>query len=157
MAKNQLYFDDLQVGQQMKSGTLSVDTQAIKFFAAQFDPQPFHLDEEAGKRSMFKGLVASGWHTAALTMALIVKTNPPMADGTIGLGCEISWTQAVRPNDTLHIESEVLALKASESRPDHGLVTIRSKTFNQDNQVVQILTSKLIVPKRPQHQPIEEV
>jgi acyl dehydratase len=148
MTKHQLFFEDLQVGQTNISGTRSIDSAEIKTFAGQFDPQPFHLDEEAAQHSLFKGLVASGWHTAALTMSLMVKTDTPIAGGSIGLGAEISWPQPLRPGDTIHVESEVVELKLSHSHPDRGIVTIRSKTVNQNNEVVQILTSKLIVPRR---------
>jgi acyl dehydratase len=149
MDKKELYFEDLHVGQTSTSTeTQLVDAAAIKAFARQFDPQPFHLDEEAGKETLFKGLVASGWHTAAMTMSLIVKTDSPLAGGSVGMGAEISWTKPVRPGDTLHVNSEIIDLKPSQSQPDRGIVTIRSKTINQNSEVVQILTSKLIVPKR---------
>ncbi len=150
MPKSQLYFEDLHIGQKSTSASRSIDTAEIKAFASQFDPQPFHLDEEAAKHTIFKGLVASGWHTAALSMSLIVKIDPQIAGGSVGLGAEISWPQPVRPGDTLHVESEVVALKSSHSSPHRGIVTIQNKTVNQKNEVVQILTSKLIVPRRQQ-------
>src|SRR5690349_12122761 len=119
---NKLYFDDLTVGQRFTSREHSLDTEAVRAFAEKFDPQPFHLDEEAGKQSLFKGMVASGWHTAAITMRLIVE-SVPIAGGVIGLGGEISWPGPARPGTRLHLETEVVELRPSQSRPDRGIVT----------------------------------
>jgi acyl dehydratase len=143
-----LYLDDLQVGQRFRSGSHAVDEAQIKAFARQYDPQPFHLDEEIAKSTMFGGLVASGWHTAAITMRLLVEGGAPIANGIIGAGGEISWPQPTRPGDILRVESEVLAVKPSRSRPDSGMVTVRSDTRNQRGEVVQVLTAKLVVPRR---------
>ena len=143
-----LYLEDLRVGQRFTSRTHLVDEAQIKAFAQQFDPQPFHLDHEAAKHSLFSGLVASGWHTAAITMRLLVETGLPLAGGVIGAGGELSWPIPTRPGDTLYVESEVLDITPSRSRPDRGVVTVRSLTRNQRNDVVQNLAAKLIVPTR---------
>jgi acyl dehydratase len=145
---DRLYLHDLRVGQRFTSGTHVVDEEQIKAFARQFDPQPFHLDEEAAKRSLFSGLVASGWHTAAITMRLLVEGGLPLAGGTIGAGGELNWPNPTRPGDTLQVESEVLEIRPSRSRPDRGVATLRSLTRNQRNEVMQVLTAKLIVPRR---------
>ena len=146
--KDLLYLDDLEVGQRFTSRTHLVDEAEIKAFARQFDPQPFHLDEDAAKDSLFSGLVASGWHTAAMTMRLLVE-GLPLAGGLIGAGGELSWPQATRPGDILRVESEVLEIIPSRSRPDRGVVLTRVVTRNQRDEVVQILVAKLVVPRRP--------
>jgi acyl dehydratase len=145
---NRLYFDDLQIGQRFTSRAYVVDEEQIKSFARQFDPQPFHLDHEASKNSLFSGLAASGWHTAAITMRLLVEGGLPLAGGVIGAGGELDWPTPTRPGDTLRVESEVLEVRPSQSRPDRGVVTVRSLTRNQRNEVVQRLTAKLIVGRR---------
>jgi len=144
-----LYLDDLHVGQRFVSGSHAVDEAQIKAFAGEFDPQPFHLDHAAAKGTLFAGLAASGWHTAAITMRLLVDGGAPIAGGIIGAGGEVSWPMPTRPGDTLHVESEVAQVTPSRSRPDRGIVTVRSETRNQRGEVVQILTAKLIVPRRP--------
>src|SRR5262252_345504 len=126
-----LYLDDLQVGQRFSSGTLVVGEAEIKEFARRFDPQPFHLDDEAAKATLFGGLAASGWHTAAMTMKLLVDTGLPLAGGILGAGGEIAWPKPTRPGDTLQVESEVLDIAPSRSRPDRGVAVIRSLTRNQ--------------------------
>jgi len=128
---------------------MGVSEAAITAFAAQFDPQPFHLHPDAARSSLFGGLVASGWHTAALTMRLLVDGGAPIAGGVVGAGVELSWPRPVRPGDVLTVQSEVLEVKPSASRPDRGIVTLRSQTLNQDGEPVQILTSRLVVPRRP--------
>ena len=125
-----------------------MDASKIKQFAAEFDPQPFHLDETAAEGSIFRGLVASGWHTAAVTMRLLADSLP-LAGGIVGMGGEISWPQPTRPGDSLHLESEIVEIRQSRSKPDRGIVTLRSTTFNQNQEPVYLLTAKLIVPKRP--------
>ena len=145
--KEFLYFDDLHVGQRFISGTRLIDEEQIKAFAKQFDPQPFHLDAGAAKDTLFGGLVASGWHTAAISMRLMVGTWP-IAGGIVGAGGEIAWPKPTRPGDTLHVESEILELRPSRSRPDRGMATIRSETLNQLGEIVQVLTAKLVVPRR---------
>lgn len=143
-----LYLDDLRVGQRFSSGTHLVDAEEIKAFAAQFDPQPFHLDELAAQGTLFGGLAASGWHTAAITMRLLVETGLPLMGGIIGAGGEISWPRPTRPGDVLRVVSEIEDVTPSRSRPDRGMVRVRSETRNQRDEVVQVLVSKLVVPRR---------
>ena len=149
MTRKPLYFDDLQVGHTFQTATHALDTEQIKRFAKQFDPQPFHLDEAAALESMFGGLAASGWHTAAITMQLLVTSGPPLANGIVGAGAEVEWKAPTRPGDVLHVRSEVLTLTPSRSRPDRGMVVMRSDTLNQRGEVVQTLTAKLVVARRP--------
>jgi acyl dehydratase len=144
-----LYFDDLHVGQRITSSTITVDEMAIIAFGSAFDPQPFHTDPTAARGSVFGGLIASGWHTAALSMRLLVTSAPPIAGGLVGAGGEIAWPAPTRAGDILHIDAEVIAVTPSRSRPDRGIVTLRSETRNQRKEVVQILTAKLVVPRRP--------
>jgi acyl dehydratase len=146
--RERLYLDDFQVGQRFASGTHLVDTAQIKAFARQFDPQPFHLDEEAAKASLFGGLVASGWHTAAVTMRLLVESGLPVAGGLIGLGGEMSWPRPTRPGDALSVVTEIKEVTRSRSRPDRGTVRMHSETRNQRDEVVQILDARLLVPRR---------
>jgi acyl dehydratase len=143
-----LYLEDLQVGQRFTSGTQALDVDEIKAFARQFDPQPFHLDEAAARDTLLGGLAASGWHTAAITMRLTVSGGLPIAGGILGAGGEIAWPSPTRPGDVLHVESEILEVRPSRSRPDRGMVTVRLETRNQDGRTVQILTAKLVVPRR---------
>jgi acyl dehydratase len=143
-----LYFDDLHVGQRFRSGSHALDEAQIKAFALQFDPQPFHLDDEIAKRTMFGGLAASGWHTAAITMRLLIEGGAPIAGGIIGAGGEIYWPRPTRPGDILQVESEVLEVTPLLSRQDSGAVTVRCETRNQRGEVVQILTAKVVVPRR---------
>jgi acyl dehydratase len=143
-----LYLDDLQVGQRFSSGTHLVDAEEIKAFAAQFDPQPFHLDDAAAQGTLFGGLAASGWHTAAITMRLLVETGLPLMGGIIGAGGEISWPRPTRPSDVLCVVSEIEEVTPSRSRPDRGMVRVRSETRNQRDEVVQVLVSRLVVPRR---------
>jgi acyl dehydratase len=142
------YLDDLQVGQRFVSRTHLIDAEQIKAFANQFDPQPFHQDDELAKDTLFGGLAASGWHTAAITMRLLVDGGLPLAGGILGAGGDIAWPNPTRPGDTLQVESEVVAITISRSRPDRGIATVRSRTHNQKNEVVQELMAKLIVPRR---------
>ncbi len=146
--KDLLYLDDLQVGQRFTSRTLLVDEAEIKAFASRFDPQPFHLDEIAAKDSLFSGLVASGWHTAAMTMRLLVE-GLPLAGGLIGAGGELSWPRPTRPGDILRVEIEIVEIIPSRSRPDRGVALTRIVTHNQRDEEVQILVAKLVVPRRP--------
>jgi acyl dehydratase len=145
---DRFYLDDLQVGQRFVSPSHALDEAQIKAFAAQFDPQPFHLDEAAAKASLFGGLAASGWHTAAITMRLLVEGGAPIAGGVIGGSCEISWPQPTRPGDILTVESEILEVRPSRSRPDRGMATMRSETRNQRGEILQVLTAKIVVPRR---------
>jgi acyl dehydratase len=145
--RDHLFLDDLHVGQTFTSASHRIDSEQIKRFAAEFDPQPFHLDEDAAAKSLFAGLAASGWHTAALTMRLLVNGGAPIAGGIIGAGGEIAWPKPTRAGDELHVVSEVMEIIPSRSKPDRGIVVLRSETRNQRGEVVQLLTSKLVVPR----------
>ncbi|MBN9546047.1 MAG: MaoC family dehydratase [Alphaproteobacteria bacterium] len=125
--------------------------EAIKAFARDYDPQPFHTDEETAKDTFFGGLAASGWHTAAVTMRLQAQSGPPIAGGMIGAGGEISWPRPTRPGDTLHVESEITEVKPSKSRPERGFITLKSETKNQKGEVVQLLVVKLLVWRMPEY------
>ncbi len=142
-----LYLDDLKVGDVFVSASHLLDADQIVAFARQFDPQPFHVDAEAAKDSFFQGLAASGWHTAAITMKLLVQSLP-LARGVIGAGGEISWPQATRPGDVLKVTSTVLEILPSRSKPDRGLVVVQSLTSNQRDEVCQRLTSKVLCFRR---------
>jgi acyl dehydratase len=143
------FFEDFAVGQTFGSGHISVSEQEIKEFAARYDPQPFHLSDEAARKTILGGLAASGWHTAAMTMRLLVDGEMKPAGGIIGGGGEeILWKQPVRPGDELHLQSEILAVRLSKSRPGFGIVKVRTTTYNQANQPVQIFTANLMVPAR---------
>lgn len=148
-AERRLFLEDLQVGQRFVSGTHRIDEAEIKAFAGQYDPQPFHLDDAAARATLFGGLAASGWHTAAVTMRLNVESGLPLSGGIIGAGAEISWPRPTRPGDVLRVESEVREVTPSRSRPDRGMVTVRSETLNQRDEVVQVLVAKLVVPRAP--------
>ena len=145
----QLYLDDLHVGQRFTSGSYLMEAARIKEFAAEFDPQPFHLDEASAGASVFKGLAASGWHTAAVAMRLLVDGGLPFANGIIGFGGEIAWPKPTRPGDTLQVESEIIEITPSRSKPQQGIVTVRSTMFYQDRETVYLLTAKLLVLRRP--------
>jgi acyl dehydratase len=144
-----LHLDDLRVGQRFTSGSHTIDTAQIKAFARQFDPQAFHLDEEAAKATLFGGLVASGWHTAAVTMRLLVETGLPLAGGVLGAGGELSWPQPTRPGDTLTVTSEIEEITPSRSRPERGMARVRIETRNQRGEVVQVLVARVVVYRRP--------
>ena len=145
-----LYLEDLHVGQRFISGTHQMDEAQIKTFAREFDPQPFHLDEAAAQASVFAGLAASGWHTAAIAMRLLATGGLPLGNGIIGLGGELAWPKPTRPGDMLHVESEILEIIPSRSKPNQALVKVRSTTMNQHGEPVHIFTSKVLVFKRPQ-------
>jgi acyl dehydratase len=143
-----LYLEDLAVGQRFTTGTLTVAEEEIKSFAARYDPQPFHLDEEAARGTFFGGLAASGWHTAAMTMRLLVEGGAPLAWGIIGGGGEIAWPRPTRAGDVLCVEGEVMEITPSKSKPDRGMVLMRSETKNQNGDTVQVTAMKLVVPRR---------
>jgi acyl dehydratase len=145
-----LYLDDLHIGQRFASGTNDVDAEQIKSFARDFDPQPFHLEETSAEKTFFGGLAASGWHTAAIAMRLLVEGGAPIAGGIIGAGAEIAWLKPIRPGDRLKVESEVIDIVPSRSRPDRGIVSLRSEMLNQQGEVVQVVTAKLVVFRRGQ-------
>ena len=146
----QRYFEDFAVGQTFGSRRLRIDEDRIKSFAAEFDPQPFHLDAAAAQRTMFQGLAASGWHTAAVTMRLLVESDMQPAGGVVAVGFdELRWPHPVRPGDELHLESEVLEARPSKSHPDLGLIKVRTSTLNQNSEPVQISIGNLLVLRRP--------
>ncbi len=145
----QLYLEDLRVGQRFTSETYVMEAARIKEFAAEFDPQPFHIDESAAEASVFKGLAASGWHTAAVAMRLLVAGGLPFANGLVGLGGEVAWPRPTRPGDILQVESEILEIAPSRSKPHQGIVTVRATMSNQNREVVFVLTAKLLVLRRP--------
>jgi acyl dehydratase len=147
-----LYLEDIAVGQVYGSRLITVDAESIKAFAAAFDPQPFHLDDDAARRSFFQSLVASGWHTAALTMRLLVESEFRPVGGLIGAGVdELRWPAPVRPGDTLQVRGEVLDVRPSRSRSQQGIVRTRITTSNQHGEAVQVFVATLIVPTRPPH------
>ena len=143
-----LYLEDLVPGQVFESGSHTLTAAEIKEFAARYDPQFFHLDEEAAKDSLFGGLAASGWNVGAVTMRLMVESSP-IAGGLIGAGAEIAWPRPTRPGDTLRVITEVVEVTPSRSRPERGMALVRSKTLNQDNEIVQTMASRMVVPRRP--------
>lgn len=144
------YLEDYAAGQIYHSGRHRIDTEQIVAFAKQFDPQPYHLDEEAAKNSPFKGLAASGWHTAAITMRLLVDGEFKPAGGILGVGFEqLSWPRPVRPGDELRVTSEVLEVRPSKSRPDRGMIRVQNTTLNQNDEPVQTFIGNLLVPRRP--------
>ena len=143
-----MWLQDFEIGQTFESPPLRVDADMIREFAARYDPQPFHLDSEAAERSVFGGLVASGWHTAALTMQLFVPYGPQIEGGTIGLSAEELRWSAVRPGDELRLHVEVVEVKPSTSRPDRGIVRLRSRTLNQRDEEAQHMVVSVLVPAR---------
>ena len=144
------YLEDFTVGQIFGSGRIVVEKEDIKAFAAKFDPQPFHLDEAAAHDTIFGGLAASGWHTAAITMRLLVDSEIKPAGGIVGAGFdEFRWPRPVRPGDELRLESEVLDVRPSQSRAHQGLIKMRTTTLNQVNQPVQVMIANLVVLRRP--------
>ena len=143
-----VYLEDLRVGQTYTSGEYRMEEEAMKAFAREFDPQPFHTDEAAAKASVFRGLAASGWHTAAVTMRLMVTTGLPFAHGLIGLGGELSWPRPTRAGDTLRVEGEVLEILPSRSKPSQGIVVVRSTTHNQNGEPVYVFTAKILAFRR---------
>ena len=146
---NERYLEDFAVGQTFGSGRLRIDGERALAFAAEFDPQPFHLDEAAARRSIFGGLTASGWHTAAVTMRLLVETEFKPVGGIIGAGFdECRWTRPVRPGDELRVECEVIEVRPSKSRPEQGLIKLRTTTLNQDDEVVLVHVVNLLVLRR---------
>lgn len=142
-----LTLDDLKIGQTFITDSCRIERDEIIEFAGRFDPQPFHLSDEGAKDSLFGTLAASGWHTAAISMRLMVKALP-LAGGMIGGSGEVAWPRPTRPGDTLHVECKVLDIVPSRSKPDRGMVTVENRTLNQNGEVVQIFTVKLVVRRR---------
>lgn len=149
MTSSLLYLEDLTPGRRFETGRVTVTAQDIKAFAASFDPQPFHLDEARARDSVFGSLAASGWHTAALTMRLLVTGSLGVAGGLVGLGADVSWPRATRPGDELRVVSEVLEARPSKSNPARGIATIRHDTLNQHSEIVQTCVVKILVPTHP--------
>lgn len=147
--RSPIYLEDLAVGDRFHSGEHAMDEAQIIAFAAQFDPQTFHLDDSAARATLFGGLAASGWHTAAVTMRLQVTSGLPIAGGIVGAGAELSWPRPTRAGDVLHVVSEVLDITPSKSKPDRGMVAVRSETRNQHGDVLQLSTVRIVVPRRP--------
>ncbi|TPE49262.1 MaoC family dehydratase [Amaricoccus solimangrovi] len=146
--KEMLYLEDLAPGMRFESAPSDLTAAAIKAFAAEWDPQPFHLDEAAAEATFFGGLAASGWHVGALTMRMLVETLP-IAGGLIGAGVEIAWPRPTRPGDSLRVVAEIIALRPSRSKPDRGMVTVRAETLNQRGEVAQVMTSQMLAFRRP--------
>jgi acyl dehydratase len=144
-----LHLEDLAVGQVFVSASHTVTAEAIRAFARDFDPQPFHTDEVAAAGSFFGGLAASGWHTAAITMRLLVGSGLPLAGGLIGAGGEISWPRPTRPGDVLTVTSRIEAITPSRSKPDRGMLTVRSETRNAAGETVQLLVARILAFRRP--------
>jgi acyl dehydratase len=142
-----LYLDDLAVGDVFVSATHAMDTAQIHDFASRFDPQPFHLDAKAAEDTLFNGLAASGWHTAAVSMRLLVESLP-LAQGIIGAGVEIVWPQPTRPDDVLKVRSTIVSITPSRSKPDRAIVVVDTLTTNQRDEVLQKLTSRIVCFKR---------
>src|ERR1700688_3643444 len=142
------YFDDLKAGDRFKSDRFEVTEKQLIEFAYKFDPQMFHLDRKSAERTIFKGLIASGWYTAAITMRLFVQATN-FAEGAIGLGVdELRWPNAVRPGDVLRVETEIVDLRPSRSKPNHGIVRIRNTTTNERGEIVQTMFAHALVPRR---------
>ncbi len=146
-----IYYEDLSVGQVFLSRAEAVSRDRIVAFAQEFDPQPQHLDEDAARRSMFGELVASGWHTAALTMRLqLDSVMGRFPGGSLGAQIDkLAWLRPVRPGDRLRAQAEIMDMRLSRSRPDRGLVTIQTTTLNQRDEPVQVMTASVLVPRRP--------
>lgn len=145
-----IYLDDLTVGRRFTAGPVTVSEDEIIAFASRYDPQPFHTDPEAAaKHPLFQGLAASGWHTAALTMPLVIEAAGNIAGGIIGGGGELQWPRPVRAGDSLSLEIEVLEVTPSRSRPDRGSALMRNRTLNQHGEEVQVFTVRIVVPRRP--------
>ncbi len=145
---NERYFEDLKPGDRFRSEPFGVPGKAIVEFAEKFDPQMFHLNSKWAERSIFKGLVASGWHTAAITMRLFVQTMN-FAEGAIGLGVdELRWPNAVRPEDVLRVETDIVEARVSKSKPGHGVIRLRNVTMNQKGEIVQSMYAHALVPLR---------
>lgn len=142
-----LYLEDLPVGRRFESPERALDAAAIMAFATEFDPQPFHTDPDAAEATFFHGLAASGWHTAAFTMRLLVESLP-IAGGLIGAGAEIAWPRPTRPGDRLRVISTVQEATPSRSRPDRGTIVLLSETLNQRDELAQRLVSRMVVPRR---------
>lgn len=144
------YFDDLRVGDKFHTGSYEMTLEDVVSFARQWDPQPLHVDFEAAAASPFGGIIASGWHTAAVVMKLTAEAKPLGEVTVLGLGVErMEWPQPVRPGDVIRVEMEVTALRPSNSQPGFGIVSITSTAYNQRNEVVFVVKPNVWVPRRP--------
>ena len=144
-----LYLEDLHVGQKWVSAPHPIDAEQIKTFAAEFDPQRFHVSEEGAVGTLFGSLAASGWHTAAITMRLLVE-SVPLADGLVGAELQLAWPKPTRPGMTLQVFSEIVDIKPSRSKPNMAFVTMRNETRDQDGEILQVFEVKMPVFKRPE-------
>jgi acyl dehydratase len=146
------YLEDLEVGRKSAFGSYQVTREEVLEFARKYDPQPFHLSDEAAAQTHFGRLAASGWHTCAMTMAMIVENLE--AHEQAGLGSpgvdELRWLKPVFPGDTLRAETEILEVKPSRSKPDIGSFRSRCTVFNQDDQPVLSFISIVLIRRRPQ-------
>ncbi|MBP7242623.1 MaoC family dehydratase [Amaricoccus sp.] len=143
-----LHLEDLHEGQRFVSAGRTLTAEEIIAFARDYDPQPFHTDEAAAAGSFFGGLVASGWHTAAVTMRLLTESLP-FAGGVIGAGGDLSWPGPTRPGDALHVETTVEKVTPSRSRPDRGMASLRIETRNQRGEIAQLFRVNVIAFRRP--------
>jgi acyl dehydratase len=148
-AKPILYIEDLHIGQRFHAGPHLMTEERIKSFAAEFDPQPFHLDDAAARNTVFQGLAASGWHTAAVAIKMMVESDMRFSSGLIGFGGELTWPKPTRPGDILRLEAEVLEITPSRSKPQQGVVTVRTVVMNQADEPVYIFTAKILAFRRP--------
>jgi acyl dehydratase len=145
-----LYLEDLTPGRIFEGVAPTVVTEEeVVAFAARYDPQPFHMDAEAGRRSVFGGLAASGWHTAAMSMRMFV-ASLPIAGGLVGVEAAVKWALPTHPGDVLRVRLEVLEARPSASKPLQGLVRVRCLTLNQRDEVAQTMEATLVVPRRPE-------
>lgn len=143
----QLFVEDLRVGLVYESGTYVVSADEIREFAQRYDPQPFHTDEEVAKATFFEGLAASGWHTAAISMRLLVE-SVRMGGGIIGAGSEVSWPRPTRPGDTLRVVSTIVEIMPSKTKPNRAIVKVQSDTLNQNQELCQRSVARLIAFRR---------
>ncbi|HSV29096.1 MAG TPA: MaoC family dehydratase [Candidatus Omnitrophota bacterium] len=145
-----LYLEDIHPGQVFGSPRYLVTAEEIVDFAGQWDPQVFHLDGDAARDTFFEGLAASGWHTGAITMRLLVTGEFQPAGGIIGAGIEeLKWFRPVRPDDVLSIRTEILESRPMKSKPGFGLCRVKVTTLDGQGEPVQAFTSPLVVPMRP--------
>jgi acyl dehydratase len=145
-----LYLEDVVVGTQFVTEEVTITADEIIAFATQFDPQPFHTDPDAAKSSFFGGLAASGWHTAAITMRLLVTQGPKIAGGTIGAGGELAWPSATRPGDRLRARITVESVSASKSNPTRGAAVLKVETLTSEDELRQLFTVRTLLFSRPQ-------
>jgi acyl dehydratase len=144
-----MFLDDLQLGQVFTAGPVTMTAEAIKAFAAEYDPQPFHLDEDAASaHPVFGGLAASGWHTAAVSMRMTVEAIGHFGWGVVGGGGDLQWLRPVRPGDVLRLRAEVREITPSASKPDRGSAVVRNAVLNQRDEEVQVFTVRLLLPRK---------